>query len=97
MLPGSPAAQHPHPIDKGYLLSPRDLCGLDYIKDLIDAGVKCFKIEGRMKTPEYVALTTRTYRKYIDEFVGADDSVCPIGSDENINLGRTGSSAPTSK
>ena len=53
-------------IDKGYLLSPRDLCGLEYIPFLIKAGVKCFKIEGRMKTPEYVATVTRIYRKYID-------------------------------
>ena len=53
-------------LSKGYLLSPRDLCGLNYIPDLIKAGVKCFKIEGRMKSPEYVATTTRIYRKYID-------------------------------
>lgn len=53
-------------IDNGYLLSTRDLCSLEYIPDLINAGVKCFKIEGRMKTPEYVATTTRIYRKYID-------------------------------
>lgn len=53
-------------IDKGYLLSPRDLCGLKFIPNLIKAGVKCFKIEGRMKTPEYVATVTRIYRKYID-------------------------------
>ena len=53
-------------LDKGYLLSPRDLCGLKYIPDLIKAGVKCLKIEGRMKNPEYVATVTRIYRKYID-------------------------------
>lgn len=52
--------------DKGYLLSTRDLCGLDFIPDLIDAGVTCFKIEGRMKSPEYVSIVTRIYRKYID-------------------------------
>ena len=53
-------------LDKGYLLSPRDLCGLNFIPDLIKAGVDCFKIEGRMKSPEYVATVTRIYRKYID-------------------------------
>ena len=53
-------------IDSGYLLSTRDLCGLDYIPQLVNAGVKCLKIEGRMKTPEYVAIVTRIYRKYID-------------------------------
>lgn len=53
-------------IDKGYLLSTKDLCGIAYLPRLIQAGVKCFKIEGRMKSPEYVATVTRIYRKYID-------------------------------
>lgn len=53
-------------IDKGYLLSPRDLCSLEYLPRLISCGVKSFKIEGRMKTPEYVATVTKIYRKYID-------------------------------
>lgn len=60
-------------IDKGYLLSPRDLCGLEYIPFLIKAGVKCLKIEGRMKTPEYVATVTRIYRKYIDMALNLKD------------------------
>lgn len=47
-------------------MSTRDLCGLDYIPHLIKAGVKCLKIEGRMKSPEYVATVTKIYRKYID-------------------------------
>ena len=55
-----------HTIDKGYLLSPKDLCGLDYLPELIKTGVSCLKIEGRMKTPEYVATVTRIYRKYLD-------------------------------
>lgn len=54
-----------HSIDKGYLLSPKDLCGLELIPNLIHAGVDCFKIEGRMKSPEYVATVTRIYQKYI--------------------------------
>ncbi len=53
-------------VPKGTLLSTKDLCGLDYLPQLIKAGVMCFKIEGRMKTPEYVATVTRIYRKYID-------------------------------
>ena len=53
-------------INKGYLLSPRDLCGLDYLPNLINAGVTCLKIEGRMKNPDYVATVTKIYRKYID-------------------------------
>lgn len=54
------------PSGNGYLLSTRDLCGLEFIPDLINAGVMCFKIEGRMKSPDYVATVTRIYRKYID-------------------------------
>lgn len=53
-------------VDKGYLISPRDLCSLEFLPQLIHAGVKCFKIEGRLKSPEYVATVTRIYRKYID-------------------------------
>ena len=53
-------------IDKGYLISPRDLCSLEFLPRLINAGVKCFKIEGRLKSPEYVATVTRIYKKYID-------------------------------
>ena len=56
-------------IDKGYLLSPRDLCGLDYLPELVKAGVTCLKVEGRMKTPEYVATVTRIYRKYLDNLL----------------------------
>ena len=52
--------------NEAYLLSTRDLCGLEFIPDLINAGVMCFKIEGRMKAPSYVATVTRIYRKYID-------------------------------
>lgn len=53
-------------MDKGYLLSPKDLCGLSYLPKLIEMGINSLKIEGRMKTPEYVATVTRIYRKYIN-------------------------------
>lgn len=49
-----------------YLLSPQDLAAVDLIPDLVRAGVKSFKIEGRLKTPEYVATVTRVYRKALD-------------------------------
>lgn len=52
--------------DKGYLLSSKDVCTLDILPELIQAGVKSFKIEGRMKSPEYVGTVTSVYRKYID-------------------------------
>jgi len=54
--------------NRGYLLSPRDLCLADELEKMADAGVKSFKIEGRMKSPEYVATVTRIYRKYLDSF-----------------------------
>ena len=49
-----------------YLLSPKDLIGLEKIPDLILAGVTCFKVEGRLKSPSYVANITRIYREAID-------------------------------
>jgi len=54
-------------IKSGYLLSPKDLCAIENLSDLISAGVSSFKIEGRMKSPEYVATVVRIYRKYLDE------------------------------
>jgi len=53
--------------DMRYLLSPQDLAGYAQIPDLIEAGVCSFKIEGRLKTPEYVANITGHYRRAIDE------------------------------
>ena len=53
-------------LDKGYLLSTRDLCSLEFLPLLVSSGVTSFKIEGRMKSPEYVATVTKIYRKYID-------------------------------
>ena len=52
--------------DRSYLLSPQDLSGLEVLPDLIKAGVHCLKIEGRLKSPEYVANVTRVYRQAID-------------------------------
>jgi putative protease len=52
--------------DNRYLLSPQDLAGYELVPDLIDAGVCSLKIEGRLKTPEYVANIVSHYRKAID-------------------------------
>lgn len=54
---------------EAYLLSPKDLCTIEHIGELIDDGVTSFKIEGRMKRPEYVATIVKTYRKAIDEYI----------------------------
>lgn len=49
-----------------YLLSLKDICTLDILPDLIEAGISSLKVEGRMKRPEYTAGVTSIYRKYID-------------------------------
>lgn len=51
-----------------YLLSLKDMCTIEYIPKLIEAGIDSFKIEGRMKRPEYAAGVTAIYRKYIDRY-----------------------------
>jgi putative protease len=52
--------------DRKYLLSPQDLAGLEILPDLVRAGVASLKIEGRLKTPEYVANITRIYRQALN-------------------------------
>ena len=53
--------------DRKYLLSPQDLAGLDVLPELVKAGVASLKIEGRLKSPEYVASITRVYRQALDK------------------------------
>ncbi|SDS28873.1 U32 family peptidase [Opitutus sp. GAS368] len=53
--------------DRRYLLSPQDLSGLDVLPDLVRSGVASLKIEGRLKSPEYVANITRVYRQALDK------------------------------
>ena len=52
--------------DKAYLLSPQDLAAYDLVDDLVKVGVSCFKIEGRLKSAQYVAATTQAYRASLD-------------------------------
>lgn len=54
--------------DRDYFLSPKDLCTVEFMDKLIESGVSCFKIEGRMKSPEYTAVATKIYRKYLDRY-----------------------------
>lgn len=51
-----------------YIFNSKDLCMIEHIPEMIDAGIDSFKIEGRMKTALYVATVARTYRKAIDDF-----------------------------
>jgi putative protease len=60
--------------DKRYLLSPQDLAAVREIPELIHLGVRSFKIEGRLKSPEYVAAVTAVYRKAIDEALAQRDA-----------------------
>ncbi|UCD15488.1 MAG: U32 family peptidase [Candidatus Omnitrophota bacterium] len=55
-------------LGKDYLLSPKDLCAVDFIDELIEAGINAFKIEGRNRSPEYLRVVTANYRKAIDAF-----------------------------
>lgn len=52
-----------------YIFNSKDLCMIEHIPDLLDAGIDSFKIEGRMKTALYVATVARTYRKAIDDYL----------------------------
>ncbi|HED36746.1 MAG TPA: U32 family peptidase [Ignavibacteria bacterium] len=55
-------------IGNDYVLSPKDLCTIEFIDQLIEAGVDSFKIEGRKRSPEYAAKTVSVYREAIDEY-----------------------------
>ena len=63
--------------DRRYLLSPQDLAGLEVLPDLIRSGVASLKIEGRLKSPEYVANITRIYRDALDEALAANPATLP--------------------
>ncbi len=56
-----------------FLFNSRDLCMIDYIPELVNAGINSFKIEGRMKTALYVATTARAYRNAIDDYFISED------------------------
>lgn len=60
--------------DVAYLLSPKDLAAIDLMPELIEAGVTSFKIEGRLKSPEYVANVVSKYRKAIDRYFDGDNT-----------------------
>ncbi len=55
--------------DEQYLISLKDLCGLDVLPDMLEAGVYSLKIEGRMKSPLYTAGVTEVYRRYVDHYL----------------------------
>ncbi len=52
--------------EESYLLSLKDICSIEFLPELLEVGIHSFKVEGRMKSPEYVASVIGTYRKYIE-------------------------------
>lgn len=70
--------------DARYLLSPGDLFGLEHIPEILQIGVAALKIEGRYKDAKYVALTTRAYRKAVDEAWASGKSV--VSASEKLQL-----------
>ncbi len=68
--------------EKGtYILNSRDMCTIDHLKDLMDAGIDCIKIEGRAKSAYYAAIVTGAYRHCIDD-VAAGKEIDPVWRDE---------------
>ena len=59
---------HELEIDNEYIMSPKDLCTIDFLDQLIDTGISVLKIEGRGRAPEYVATTIKAYREAIDAY-----------------------------
>ena len=68
--------------EKGtYILNSRDMCTIDHLKDLMDAGIDCIKIEGRAKSAYYAAIVTGAYRHCIDD-IAAGRAIDPVWRDE---------------
>lgn len=70
--------------DSQYILSPKDMCTLNILPQIIDAGVYSLKIEGRMKSPQYTAGVVSMYRKYVDLYLKKGISGYMV-SDEDYN------------
>ena len=68
------AKNKPLPAPGDHLLSPQDLCSIDLLPDLVRAGVASLKIEGRMKSPEYVFAVTSVYRKALDAALAKENA-----------------------
>lgn len=69
-----------------YRLSLKDLCAIEEIPDMVKHGVDSFKIEGRMKKPEYVAMVTKMYRKYLDQYLQKPENLYAVSEDDYKQL-----------
>ncbi len=65
-------------LDRGYLISAKDLAAHEHLPEIADAGVVCLKVEGRKKKPEYVATVTKTYRAFLDRVERGDDTPATV-------------------
>ena len=81
--------------DRRYLLSPQDLSGLDVLPELVRAGVSSLKIEGRLKSAEYVANITRVYRTALDAVMAKLWAGCPHPASESAANSRGEGTPPT--
>jgi putative protease len=61
-------------LDRGYLISAKDLGAYEHLPAIADAGIVCLKVEGRKKKPEYVATVTKSYREFLDRVEKGDDT-----------------------
>ncbi|MBC7562133.1 MAG: U32 family peptidase [Gemmatimonadaceae bacterium] len=71
-------------LDRGYLISAKDLAAHDHLADIADAGVGCLKIEGRKKKPEYVATVTQGYRSFLTRLSMGDRTPPSITATEPL-------------
>ena len=67
-------------LDRGFLISAKDLAAHDHLEQIALAGIGCLKVEGRKKKPEYVATVTHAYRQWLDRLATGD--VIPPPRDE---------------
>lgn len=72
-------------IDNKYIMSPKDLCTIEFIDKIIDAGISVFKIEGRARSAEYVKIVTSAYRQAADACTFAPSSSDTSNNPENSN------------
>ena len=71
-------------LDRGFLISARDLAATDHLADIADAGVACLKVEGRKKRPEYVATVTHGYRSFLDRLADGERTPPPAADVEPL-------------
>ncbi|MBD5136997.1 MAG: U32 family peptidase [Lachnospiraceae bacterium] len=69
-----------------YLMSPKDICTINILPDILESGVYSLKIEGRMKSPEYVAGVTEIYRKYLDIYLKNGKDYYNVSDDDYKKL-----------